>query len=144
MRIADRLIKEEMEQGELFDLGPYTEPDREPPRITTTYSIITPESAEHGDVEEEGWEDEEGVEFIPDEQDTEDGVNVAELAIEWLIQHSVEQASSYPFSPGTWYTSSPYDDYRTGASTEYNFHLEGFTPEEEEEIYDFLKKHNHL
>ena len=38
-------------------------------RIRVTYEIITPESAENGDVAESGWLDEEGRDFTPDFED---------------------------------------------------------------------------
>jgi len=130
--IADHLIAEEMKQGQLFDLGPYTEPDREPPRIKTSYDIVTPESAEEGDVADSGWLDEEGVEMESwDEDET-----YVDAAVEWLENHGAMQ---YSGGGRGWYSTEPSQDYHTGESETQYFHLEGFTPEEEKEIYQRLK-----
>ena len=53
--------------------------------IRTTYEIITEESAAEGDVEEAGWEDEEGVEVEPDEYDLEEGKTVVDLAVDHIL-----------------------------------------------------------
>jgi len=132
MRIADRLIKEEMEQGELFDLDSYTEPDREPPRIKTSYEIVTPESAERGDVEDQGWEDEEGEVIEPWDEDQ----TLVDAAADWLGgKGSLETSDGISY-----YEIDPRLDYKTGSETRYTYHLDGFTPEEEGEIWDQLVK----
>lgn len=96
------------------------------PRITTTYSIITPESAENGEFAENGWEDEDGVSMIPDEYDQEEGITVVDKAIEFLEDKGAS-------NQGSWYSTSE-EDYTYGSVTEYNYHLVDFTNEEEDAI----------
>lgn len=105
-------------------------------RIKTAYEIITPESAEEGDAEERGWEDEEGELIEP--WDTEAGQTVVEAAIEWLSTRGPFEAPQSQFRPGAWYISYGGQD-ADGSYTNYSYHLEGFTPEEEQQIYDGLK-----
>ena len=104
------------------------------PRICTTYQIVTEESAEHGDFEETGWHDEEGVEFPrgdPDEP-------CVEEAAKWLARKGIEEASSSSFHPGIWYCGTADPDYRTGEWTSHCYHLKDFTPQEEEQVYRLL------
>lgn len=107
--------------------------------IKITYEIVTPESAEQGDIAESGWIDEEGTPVEPDEFDIEEmgePLAVAKCAAK-IIGHCVE-ASDYPkCHPGhTWYTDADGDtDYSTGAVTRQSYHLEGFSEEEEVELY---------
>ena len=111
--------------------------------ITSTYQIVTPESSEQGDYAEQGWKDEEGESMIPDEYDTEDGVTAVDKAVEFLEKNGANEPSSSPTINigNTWYsTSSPDIDYTTGAETYYSYHLKGFTPEEEQEIYKRITK----
>ena len=59
-------------------------------------------------------------------------------AVEFLEKNGANEPSSSPTVTigNTWYsTSSPDIDYTTGAETYYSYHLKGFTPEEEQEIY---------
>lgn len=109
-------------------------------RITKTYDIVTPESAEQGDYAETGWEDEQGATIEPDAYDLEEYETefaaVVALAVKH-IGHGVEPSDWPRCCPGhTWYTDSDGDtDYRTGAVTRYSYHLKNFTPEEETAIY---------
>lgn len=106
------------------------------PRITITYEIVTPESAEHGDAEERGWIDEEGVDMTPDQYDLEDGETAASKAVEFLQNEGASEPSSSAFHDGVWYsTPDGNQDYRTGATEYRSFHLNDFTPEDEEAIY---------
>ena len=96
--------------------------------IRKSYEIITPESAEAGEAEEQGWEDEDGTEYT-----------VAE-AIR-LLRHT--EPSSSRFHHGVWYSDADGDtDYRTGAVTRYSYHLNTkgkrgrFTVAQERAIYD--------
>jgi len=104
------------------------------PRIRTSYSVTTPESAADGDYAETGWHDEEGVTFELDEFDIEDGLTLADIVIKWLHSNGAYEASSSQFHPGVWYTSHS-EDYTDGSDTEYNYHLYDFTPEDEAEIF---------
>lgn len=106
-------------------------------RILITYEIITPESAEIGDAEESGWENEEGVDVSPDEWDIDDGITVVDKAVKFLREAGANQASSSHFHVGTWYTAYGEMDM-DGNTTNYSYHLEGFLPEEEEAIFKMM------
>lgn len=103
-------------------------------KIRTSYEVVTYESAEEGDAEERGWEDEEGVVMEPDEFDQEEGITAVDKAVEFLSGKGVIEASSYPWAPGDWFISEDEVDYKTGDRTQYHFFLDNFTPEEEREI----------
>lgn len=105
-------------------------------RILVTYEIITPESAEEGDAAERGWVDDEGSSMEPDEYDLEEGITAVDNAVKFLCHDGATEASSYPFSVGTWYTTEGDPDYRTGETEYHSYHLKDFTPEEERVIYD--------
>lgn len=110
------------------------------PKITITFQVLTPESAEHGDYEETGWIDDEGVDMTPDEYDTEEGLTAVDKAVEFLKDKGAWEASSYPFHPGTWYTQTePAHDrayFEQGREETHSFHLEGFSEAEQKAIYD--------
>lgn len=90
--------------------------------VRTTYEIITPESAEHGDVAEEGFIDEDGQECTPEE-----AFNMVEGC----------EPSASDFTGGVWYTDNEYHtDYKTGAQESRSYHLKGFTPRQERLIFD--------
>jgi hypothetical protein len=110
--------------------------DRENPRIRVSYDIVTPESAEEGDVAERGWIDEEGMEVDPwDEDET-----YVDEAVRMLEDEGVLEASSSEFHPGVWYSNNEYGhDYATGARESRYYHLDGFTVEEEAAIFRKLK-----
>ncbi len=109
------------------------------PKIKTTFSKVTWHDDANGDPdaydEEHGYDDEEGQEFELDEFDREEGVSLARVVADWLRNRGVFEASSSHFYPGIWYSAEPEQDMHTGASTTRSFHLEGFTPEEEQDIY---------
>lgn len=106
-------------------------------KILTTYQIVTPESAEVGDYEEQGWYDEEGESMIPDEYDAEEGITAVDKAIEFLKnERYATEPSSNIFHKGISYsTPVPDQNYTTGEDTYYSCYLDGFTEEEEELIY---------
>lgn len=112
--------------------------------IRISYEVITPESAELGEVAESGWIDEEGVVIEPDADDIagagSEFLAVVNAAV-GVIGHK-QQPSSCPFAPGfTWYSETTGDeDYMTGAVTYKSWHLSGFTPEEEQDIYNEVTK----
>jgi hypothetical protein len=112
------------------------------PKIKTTFSTITWHEDGEGDPdaydEEHGYEDEDGQEFELDEFDREEGVQLASVVAAWLRNRGVVEASSSDFHPGIWYSSEGEQDMRTGANTTRSFHLEGFTPDEEQDIYYLL------
>lgn len=105
--------------------------------ITTTYQIVTPESAEDGDYADQGWEDEEGESMLPDEYDIEEGITAVDKAVEYLKnKRYVSEPSSSDFQKGVSYsTTSPDIDYSKNEETYYTCHLNGFTPDEEFEIW---------
>lgn len=107
------------------------------PKIRTTFSKITLGDGEDADYDEEhGFEDEEGQDVEVDEFDREDGLDVADVAAKWLLDKGANyEASSSHFHPGIWYSAQPEGDFATASETTYSFHLEGFTPEEEEKIF---------
>lgn len=126
---------------EISDLKAYALANGLPPRICTTFSRTTPESVEQGDYSETGWEDEEGVSMLPDEFDREEGLTVTDKAAEFLYDKGAysEDVSSH-FHPGVWYTSGwSTVSYQTGEEEELNYHLTGFTPEQEQEVYNKLQ-----
>lgn len=77
-------------------------------RIKVTYEVITPESAEDGDVAERGWDDEEGTPHT--------------LREAVKLMRGCEPSSS-EFHVGVWYTAEGDTDYRTGAERRQSFHL---------------------
>lgn len=106
-------------------------------RIRISYVTITPESAEAGDVADRGWIDEEGEDMDPDKFDIEDGVSAAQKAAKFLNDKGAYHPSSSPFHTGVWYSDSPeVIDYATGEEEERSYHLSGFTPEEEQKIFN--------
>jgi predicted nucleic acid-binding Zn-ribbon protein len=120
--------------------------------ILMSYETWDNESREIGETDEKGWadtsggryDDPEGAENImdPDEIDLhgDDNPTAVDNAVKFLSDQYVGQTSSSPFSPGDWYTTTdPERDYQTGEETYFSFHLYGFTPEEETEIYTRLK-----
>jgi len=106
-------------------------------KITTTYQTTTPESLEDGDYAESGWRDEEGESMLPDEYDDED-ITVIDKAVEFLKNHYAYEPSSSDFHTDIWYSASPDENYVTGENTYYSYHLEGFTEEEEYEIWKIM------
>lgn len=97
-------------------------------RIKVSYELITPESAENGDVEERGWDNEEG-ELMD---------NVRE-AVEWLTEQGPLEPSSSSFHHGIWYTHYG-EQGRHGAQRNESFHITGATMSQEQRIFDGLAK----
>ena len=112
-------------------------------RIKTTYSIVTPESAEIGDYADSGWENEEGVCANPDDSDVEEHGSVLAAVVALAVKaigNGVE-ASDYPICcPGhTWYTEIDGEtDYSDGSVKQLSYHLDGFSENEELAIYAAL------
>ena len=105
--------------------------------ITTTYHIVTPESAEVGDFEEQGYYDEDGESMVPDEFDIEEGITVVDKSIDFLKnkRYTTEPSSNIFHKCISYSTPDPEKNYITGEDTYYSCHLDGFTEEEEELIY---------
>ena len=108
----------------------------EPPRISISFSKITPESSANGDCSETGWEDEEGVSVEAwDDQSTVD------CAFSFLRDEGAVHASSSNFHKGVWYSTEwQYVDIHTGEQMERCFHLKGFTEQEELELFNRFKE----
>lgn len=124
-------------EDEISDLKAYAMAHGLPPRVTITYSRTTPESVEQGDFSESGWEDEEGVVMALDEYDEEEGLTVADITAKYLKDEGCYDTSSSVFHPGMWYTTEwSTIDYATGEQEERNFHLVGFTEEQEKAVWD--------
>jgi hypothetical protein len=96
--------------------------------IFVAYEIVTPESAEEGDVEDRGEEAEE--EIIPSYDDT-----FASAATAYLRTRGARP------SGGDWFeTGFEVSDYGTGAEENHSFHLRGFTDEEENMIWTEMER----
>jgi len=106
--------------------------------IKTTFTIVTEESAQDGDFAESGYLDEDGVSMEPDEFDIEEGLSCVDLAVKFLKGNGVISASSSRFHVGTWYSSEDDTDMRSGDCETHSYHLEGFSPEEEEAIFNLV------
>src|SRR5580704_4640067 len=105
------------------------------PLIRTTFSRMTPESVEQGDFSETGWIDEDGVSMVPYDED----MSAVDMAVKFLRYEGVVEASSMQFHKGIWYSTEwSVIDYGTGEEEERSFHLEGFTEEQEREIFNEL------
>lgn len=96
--------------------------------IKTTYSQVTPESADRGVFSDTGWVDEDGETF-----------ETVQDAIQWLKSNGVTEASSSSFHQGIWYsTDMNIIDYSDHTEEEQSFHLYGFSKDEELSIYNAL------
>lgn len=108
-------------------------------KITITYQTTTPESLEDVDFSDSGWYDKDGKSMIPDKYEEEDGIVAVDKAIEFLKNNWADEPSSSYFHQGIWYsTPDPEQNYSTGENTYYSYHLEGFTEEEEYEIWKIM------
>lgn len=123
------------------DQAPTPAPERNP-RISTTYSVVTNESAAEGDTAENGWENEKGVSMLPVDCVEEEGLTTVDLAVEFLQNHGACEPSASFFHVGVWYDGSADQDYSTGDYRTESYHLKGFTPEEEAAIYRRLFPQN--
>jgi hypothetical protein len=106
-----------------------------PPRIVVAYQILDLDGNEI-DAGIEGPEN--GSEVIPDENDIIYGETSVSLAIKILKGSYATEPSSSSFHPGIWYTSEDSTDYKTGKVTSRSYHLRGFMPEQEREIYNAI------
>jgi hypothetical protein len=106
--------------------------------ITTTYQTTTPESLEDGNFSDQGWED--GESMLPDEYDIDEDITAVDKATEFLKRKKyATEPSSNKFYVGLFYsTPDPDKDYSTGEETTYSCFLNGFTPEEEYEIWKLM------
>ena len=106
-------------------------------RATITYSKVTPESAEHGDVSEHGWylpggwyyplEDDNGYheDILEDVQKNPSAYCVADTVADLV---SVAEDMGFYNEGSDWLTTEPHRDYATDEDTTYNLHIEDVTP----------------
>lgn len=107
------------------------------PAVRVTYEVVTPESAEYGDVAERGWVDDDGTDWG---YDPEDERTLAEQVARYI--GSPVEPSCYPhWVPGTWYTDADGSiNYTTGAERRQSYHLGGMTRDEQQDVYRLLTK----
>jgi hypothetical protein len=102
------------------------------PGFLETYEIVTYESAENGDVADNGFDGYHSCE--PDEYDVADGKTAVDLAVAYLNEKCLE------FSGSDWWTDADGDqDYRTGDETRHSYHPCNFTRDQLEEIVRRVK-----
>jgi len=104
-------------------------------RISITYETWDDESLGAGETDDKGWENEEGIEFSDDGDET-----AVDQAVDFLKKESATEFSASSFTHGGWYSTSSNDsdrDLQTGELTTYSYHLnDGWTDEEKQAIYD--------
>jgi hypothetical protein len=147
---------DDSEQEELFDKPTMNSMDKKR-TITVNYETWDEESLEIGETDDKGEDSVIDVEL--DEYDKDEGIDIATKACQeiWSKLGISYNSSTKDFSGivepsssnfqnsygrnGIWYLSiTPDTDFRTDEITNYSFHLDGFTKDEEEEIYNKLKR----
>ncbi len=84
-------------------------------------------------------EDDQELEFIPDEYDKEDGKTATMLAAKYMLNNSgCLEASCSSFGMNIWYSSGE-DDMHTGDYHETSWHIVEATEEEQKELYELIK-----
>jgi len=104
------------------------------PLVRITFDKVTPGKDEGDDPEtESGWIDEEGISMVPEGSDE----TVVSKTVKFLQREGVIEASSTHFHRGVWYsTEYAVADYGTGEEEQRSYHLDGFTLEQEQEIWN--------
>ena len=122
--------------GSMFEnvVKAISENDEDKYRITVTYEVVSPESAEQGDTEETGVEGEY------------DNSNLYDLIEDYLLRVGGLVPSASYFHPGVWYSESDGDlDYKTGHVTTKSYHLSRNLPDHEQKIvWDSVKSGKNL
>ena len=113
-----------------------SEMQQQEPKIRISYETWDEDSVDAGETDDKGWENEEGVSMQPDQYDLEEGLTPVDLAVNFLTDNGPMEASSSHFNSGVWYTNYGEQDMQNGSRTNRSFHLVGFTPEQEEEIFN--------
>ena len=113
-----------------------SEMQQQEPKIRISYETWDEDSVDAGETDDKGWENEEGVSMQPDQYDLEEGLTPVDLAVKFLTDNGPMEASSSYFNSGVWYTNYGGQDMQDGSRTNRSFHLVGFTPEQEEEIFN--------
>lgn len=116
--------------------------------VVFTYDIVTPESAEQGDVEEHGFLDTAGNQIPldyenlqrPADEDIQHPVSGAEEAAKMILDDlGFVEASSSSWHKGLWYSQADGDtDFRTGDETRKAAHLYGFSEREEYWVWQLV------
>ena len=106
------------------------------PQLRISYETWDEKSVDVGETNDRGWENEEGISMQPDQYDIEEGLTPVDLAVKFLTDNGPVEASSSHFNSGVWYTNYGEQDMHDGSRTNRSFHLLGFTPEQEEEIFN--------
>ena len=105
-------------------------------KITSTFDVIDPDQTAGGDYAESGWENQEGDSVEPDNLDVEDGLTAVDKAVEYLQDKGATEPSSTFFHPNLWYSTADGEvDYGTGEETHHSYFLNGFTPDEELQVF---------
>ena len=108
------------------------------PSITITYQRWTPEpeDLDLGEPSETGWIDDEGIPMDP--EDDEDPTAV-ESAVEFLKRRgAVHPSSNPPTGIQLWFSDEPELDPTSGIQEVRSFHLQGFSVEEELQIFHHI------
>ena len=113
-----------------------SEMQQQEPKIRISYETWDEDSVDAGETDDKGWENEEGVSMQPDQYDLEEGLTPVDLAVKFLTDNGPMEASSSHFNSGVWYTNYGEQDMQNGSRTNRSFQLVGFTPEQEEEIFN--------
>lgn len=100
------------------------------------------EPAEEGEEISEPTRGEQDTIDISDITNVVDDDSLAEVTAERIANYSGNvEASSTSFHKGVWYTAiDPDIDYTDGSQTTYSFHLDGYTEEEEREVFKLLTR----
>jgi hypothetical protein len=107
--------------------------------IKISFENWNDEAASAGDTDDRGWENEDGVDMTPDEEETQEGMTAVDKAVDFLKKSGAVHPSSSHFNSGTWYSTDEMPNYQTGDVKILSFHLAGFDDEEENKIFDALK-----
>jgi hypothetical protein len=111
------------------------------PKITVSYDLQVPVyNGEEQDWEiQYGWIDQDGLDCTPQSEDETPVSNAMKI----LTQAGAWDPSNYPsWNPGTWYTDDGTENFKTGTIERRNYHLEEFTQQDEEEIYNRIVEKN--
>jgi len=107
-------------------------------QLLCSFSTTTFDDDDEGEVvgEENGWINgpDNPLSVEPDEYDLEEGKTAVDLAVKLMRDEGASQASSSHFHVGVWYSNEGELD-RQGELTSFSYHLKGFTPSEECEVF---------
>ena len=99
-------------------------------KVTIAYEIVTEESAEFGDAQERGWEDEHGVEF-----------DSIEDLIEYLENNGPMEASSLYYDSNAWYRGPVIQDrafFEQGEHRTLSYFLKDISEEDKETVFNAI------